>query len=228
MKDLNTPKATTSKSAKNRATEDSESESDSESEYEIAEPDMVTKVRAKGYIPEASNRMITIFENEIKEYYGDHTGPFRRMLARKDQTIKETKAEISDMLRSHKSRKLLVAVTGYEALPDTKRTIKMVLNELRIPNPTEIDYIPLSAWFIVTTKKREDLAALLKQKAVYDPMKRVLVVFRAIQRKPGLARVFEIKGVNYSEDLDDIREYLIDEKAEVRININVKSNTKQN
>lgn len=203
-------KASASKSSKEQS-----SDEDSDIEFEILEVDRKTTARTAGQQPLDSNKLITDFAKEPRVYHGDHMAPFRGIMGSKESADAKAK-KINEKLKSNRSKKLLIAVTGRVATTDGLRTVKRTIKELRIPSPN-VEFIEASPWFLVTVSTKENVETLINQKAVYDPLKKALVVFRKIQMKPDLTRVFEIKDIKFPSDLIDLRNYMTVNDAEVSL-----------
>lgn len=84
-----------------------------------------------------------------------------------------------------------------------------VIEKLTGRPPANIIPVQKSPWAVVEMEKKKDRNDLLKQKVVYDQGKKVLIVFREPAFRPTEDRVFEIKDVNYKQDLVDLEADLI-------------------
>jgi hypothetical protein len=80
-----------------------------------------------------------------------------------------------------------------------------------------VDIVPIikSPWVVVEVKRKRDVDNLVEQGAVYDPVKKILIVFRRPTFKATRDRVFEILNVKFKTDLEDIEKELINGKSRV-------------
>ena len=65
-----------------------------------------------------------------------------------------------------------------------------------------------SPWVVIEMDKKQNAEKLLKQAVVFDPAKRILVLFQRPLLRPSDERVFEIRNVKYREDLQDLEDAL--------------------
>lgn len=64
---------------------------------------------------------------------------------------------------------------------------------------------------------KQQVKKLQDQKVIYDPMKQVLVVFRAIITKPNKTKLLEVKNMKSNNELEEVRAVLRGVEVEVSI-----------
>jgi hypothetical protein len=148
--------------------------------------------------------------------FDDANGPFRGLLASlKHKTHQERIKEISRLINPASAPKLLIAATGRLAEDKAITAIKHAISAITRTDPAEIQKVPHSAWIIATLASQEHVQELVKQRVVCDPIRKMLIVFREIQRKPSLVRIAEIRKVNDTRDLEGFERAIMGEGCKV-------------
>jgi hypothetical protein len=162
-------------------------------------------------VPGMSNKLVTTFDPPAYVYYGDHMSPFRGIIADWKRNTEAARVEISDMFRKNTKRKLLVASSGWEFTPESKRAMIFAIEMITTQKPVEVEVVRKSAWAVVTMGDRSSVKMLLDQQVVFDPLRRALTTFRKPMMIPTERRVFEIKNVKARGELESLREILTGE-----------------
>ena len=160
--------------------------------------------------------LVSTFDKDPYIYHKDHMAPFRGIIAEWSGQPEVAGAEVSDLFKKNTKLKLLAAATGREFTVESKRAIIFAVEKLTGAKPKEVEPIRKSAWAVVTINDRAGVKLLLKQKAVYDPLKRMLITFRKPTTEVQDERVFEVRNIKVAKELDSVRGTLVeDEKVEM-------------
>lgn len=155
--------------------------------------------------PGKSMKLQTKFDEEPYVYHGDHMAPFRGIIADWRDEPNAAALEISDLFRENRACKLMAATTGREFTPESRRAIIFAAEKLTERDAVlEVNQIRKSAWAIVVMKESAQVKVLTKQKIAFDQMKKMLVTFRK-PKGSQQERVFEVRNVKASSELDDLR-----------------------
>ena len=84
---------------------------------------------------------------------------------------------------------------------ESRRSIVFAIKKLIGMDPKDVILIRRSQWAVVELDRKRDVATILKQEVVFDPVKSTLIVFRHPSLRPSDERVFEIRNIKYKEDL---------------------------
>lgn len=162
--------------------------------------------------------LVTSFDAEIQTDYRDYVAPFRglmRNMKKQGETWKAIGETIAAFYKVDPKLKILAAASGLYVTQEVIRTMQLAIEKLGV-TATDVDAIPDSPWVILTLESRDMIKTLVDQKAVFDPVKKRVIVFRKPQMRISKERVFEVKNVLKPNDLDELRTALIKEGAQVR------------
>lgn len=162
-------------------------------------------------------QFITTFQqsNLDQLYFGDHMAPFRSLMHRlKDSSEQQRSRAIRDLVVGH-HRKVMVAVTGRVSDTRSEEVAKRAISFLLGVEPRDVVHLPDSAWIIMQLKHTSDIEKLVAQQVVIEPVLKLLIVFRPILTTSNLNRVVQVKGVQFGQDLKELKEKLEAEGASV-------------
>lgn len=200
------------KGKKKHVEADSDEDEDDEMDFDFKVLEIDREKVVGSAEPGKSMKLVTSFDQPAYTCHMDHMAPFRGILAEWRDNPAIAGAEISDLFRLERKKKLMAATTGREFTPESKRAIIFAVEILTGRKPKEVVPVNKSAWAVVTMENKEAVKKLLEQKAVYDPLKSMLITFRIPVMKATAERVFEVRNVKTSTDLDNLRNILIDDE----------------
>ena len=186
-------------------------DSDSDVEFIINIPD-------RNAPPESTSigkaqRIMTNFKNPIHEFHHDHQAPFRGILADlKDEPMRAVE-EITGLMKGERKKKLLVATTGRDYGTEARHLIIQTIEKITTKKPVEIVPVRKSAFAVVKLQNKNDVEKLIEQKAAYDPVRKMVIIFRRYTRKASKIRAIELCNIKVETDLKEMREYLEKEQG---------------
>ena len=163
--------------------------------------------------------LVSTFDKEPYAYHKDHMAPFRGIIAEWSGQPEVARVEVSDLFKKNTKLKLLATATGREFTAESKQAIIFAIEKLAGEKPKEVEPIRKSAWAVVTMNDRAGVKLLLKQTATYDPLKRMLIVFRKPTTEVPDERVFEVKNVKAAKELDSVHGMLVEDEKVVMLEI---------
>jgi hypothetical protein len=162
--------------------------------------------------PGRSSKLVTEFPSPAYICHMDHMAPFRGIVSESRDNLGAAGMEISGFFRNDTKKKLLAAATGHEFTTESRRAIIFAIEKLLGKKPIDVTPVRKSAWAVVTMDAKEGVKKLIEQKAAFDPLKRMLVVFRMPTMRATSERLFEVKNAVKIDELDHLRSILIDEQ----------------